>query len=225
MAKLKKKTILVDMEGVESGGRKVDDGDYTAVVHKVEQKESKEGNEMLVVQWKITSKSSKGSIVYDNVSLLPQALWRLKTILECIGEEVPDGVLELDPDDLVGKEARIEITNEKYEGKDRPKITGFGSLEDKGTDDDDDDKKDKDDDDDDDEKDDDDEDKPAPKKVTKPDARVGKSKFRVGHKVRFTDDEDKSHKGTIIELDDDTAKVEDAKGEEWEIDVSELEAA
>lgn len=221
MAKIKRKTITIDMEGVESGGRKVDDGDYIAVIHECKLAKSKEDNDMLKVQWKITSKTAKGAIVFDNVSLLPQALWRLKTILECIGEEVPDGALELDPSDLEGKEARIEITNEKYEGKNQPKITGFGSLEDKGSEEEEEPEEEVEEEA---EEEEEEEPKKTGKKIGKADARVGKPKFRVGHKVKFTDEDEKPHKGTIIELDDDTAKVEDVKGEEWEIDISELEA-
>lgn len=221
MAKLKKKVISVDMEGVESGGRKVPDGDYVAEIHECKLAESKEGNEMLKIQWKISGPSCKGAIVFDNVSLLPQALWRLKTLLECLGEDVPDGVLELDPSDLEGKEARLEITNEKYEGKDQPRITSYGSMEDKGPDAGDEAEAEP-------EAEAEEEEEPkkaSAKKVTKPDERVGKSKFKLGQRVKFTDDEDKSHKGTIIELEDTTAKVEDAKGDEWEIEVSELETA
>lgn len=120
--------LKLDFEGVESGSRAVADGTYAAAIDSAEEDESSEGNPML----KLTHKLKNGAKLFDNVSLLPQALWRLKTLLECIGEEVPDGEYELDPADLIGKELMIEVTNEKWQGKDRPKVTGYGTIEDEG---------------------------------------------------------------------------------------------
>lgn len=121
----KKSTIKVDFEGIESGGgRAVADGVYSATIDKVEEEESSEGNPMLKLEYKLKN----GARLYDNVSLLPQALWRFKTLLEVVGVEVEDGEMEIDPADLVGKELKVEVTNEKWQGKDRPKVTGYDSA-------------------------------------------------------------------------------------------------
>lgn len=124
----RRRSITVDMEGVESGGKIVPDGTYNAKVEEIEEKESSNENDMLVVKWRILSGKGKGGLVWDNISLTPQALWRLKGLLEALEIEVPDGSMDLDIDELIGQEASIQITNEKYEGKDRPRVTGYGSA-------------------------------------------------------------------------------------------------
>jgi hypothetical protein len=123
----KRRTVTVDMEGVESGGKIVPDGTYEAIIESVEEKESSNDNPMIVVKWKLTSGKGKGGMVWDNLPLVPQALWRLKGMLEALGVEVPDGSMDLDLTELEGQECSVQITNENFEGKDRPKVTGYGT--------------------------------------------------------------------------------------------------
>lgn len=183
MAKSSKKSrkggIKVDFEGVESGGgRAVKDGVYQATVDKVEETESNEGNPLLKVEYKLKN----GARLYDNISLLPQALWRFKTLLECVGLEVEDGEMEIDPDDLIGKELKVEVTNERWEGKDRPKVTGYDNAgEDESEEDGDGEKAD------DDAEDDDDEDE---KKSSKKDKKKDKKKSKKDDDDEDDDDED-----------------------------------
>lgn len=231
--------VTVDMSGVESGGgRPCRDGRWKAYPTAVELTESESsGNEYFKFRWKITSGPDKGATVWDNVSLTPQALWRLKTLMETMDMDVPNGVVEVDPDDFVGEdnEIVIEITNEKYQGKDQPRITGFGGEETEEDDDDDDkpkkpkagkksSKDDDDDDDDDADDDDDDDDDKSSKKVGKEDKRVGKTpKIKEGSKVQFEDDDGKTVKGIVTEIEDDTVKIEDKKGDEWEVPLESVE--
>lgn len=234
-SKTKKKAgVEVDMSGVESGGgRPCRDGRWKAYPTSCELVESSAGNDMLKFRWKITSGPDKGATVWDNASLVPQALWRLKTLMETMDIEVPDGVMDLDPDDFVGEdhEIVIEVTNEKYQGKDQPRITGFGGEETEEEEDDPPAKKPskkpsskKDDDDQDDQGDDDDQDDPPKKTVGKKDPKLGKTpKIKEGSKVQFEDDDGKVVKGTVTEIDDDTVKVEDKKGEEWEVPLDAVE--
>jgi len=233
-AKKKGWSVEVDFEGVESGGFTLDDGTYQAEIVKAESTESSEGNPMLVLGWVVTEGKKKGTkLNFDNVSLMPQALWKLKGLLEALEVEVPDGALEIEESDLVGGQCGIEVTNETYEGKKRPKITGYvsggegGESSDDDDDDDDDDKKvakkpakkaDKAKDDDDADDEDDDGDKKVGKKPSKT------AKFKEGQRVKFRDDKDKLVKGKVVEIEGDTAKVEDAEGDTWELEVSDLEA-
>lgn len=240
----KSKSTSVDFSGVESGGFAVADGRYLAYPQSVEKTEAESGNEMFKFKWKIVGPKSKGAVVFDNAVLVPQSLWRLKTILEMLGFEVPDGEMDIDEKDLEGEEhtVGIEITNEKYKGKDQPRITGFfnaseleeGESEEKDDDDKDDDaedekpskpkkkgaKKAEDDDNDDDDDDDDDkeDEKPADKKL-------GKTKVKVGSKVTFEDEKGKTIRATVTEIEGKDAKVEEKDGTEWEISVEDLELA
>jgi hypothetical protein len=253
MAKSSKKSrkggIKVDFEGVESGGgRAVKDGVYSATIDKVEESESKDGNAMLSLQYKLKN----GARIFDNISLLPQALWRFKTLLECCGEEVPDGELEIDPDDLVGKELKVEVTNERWEGKDRPKVTGYDTAgedeaeeEEAEEEEEDDDKKsskkskgkdkkkskkdeeEEEEDDSDSEEEEEEEEEEDDKKSSKKKSKDSKkSKFKTGQKVKFKNEKGKTVKGVVTDVDGDTIKVEDKEGEEWELDADdEIEAA
>ncbi len=246
----KGRIITVDFEGVEAGARKVADGNYVAEITEVQETESKSSGEpMLSLKWKITSKKGAGALLYDNISLQPQALWRLKGLMEALGEEVPDSSMEIDLSDLEGKSVAIEVTNEIYEGKERPRITayfpeedfketGASKKKDKDEDEEDEDedeplhnkskstkksKVDSDDEEEDEDEDNEDDEEDEDEKSSK--RKSSSSKFKVKQRVKFRDEDGKLVKGTITELDGDTAKVEDADGDEWEIDVSELQAA
>lgn len=229
----KGKIVKVDFEGVEAGGRSCPDGVYEAEITSVTEEESSAGNDMLVAKWKILSGKGKGATIWDNLSLTPQALWRLKGLLEALEVEVPDGAMDLDIEELVGKTCSIEITNEKYEGKDRPKITNYGSAgEGEETEEEEEEEEapkkasakkksskkiDEDEPEDEESEDEEEEERPTKKKVTS-------KKIKEGSKVQFEDEDGKTIKATVLEIDDDTARVEDKNGDEYELDVSDLEA-
>ena len=125
----KSKSIEVDFSGVESGGgRKVPDGEYLLKVTEVESKESSSGNPMLVFKYKIANGPFSGAVVWDNVSLTPQALWRFRTLLECFGLNPGDGKFKVDPDKYVGKTVFVEVANETYQGKEKARIATFLSA-------------------------------------------------------------------------------------------------
>ena len=115
--------IAVDFTGVESGGKSVPDGDYLLECTSCEDKESDNGT-YLAWKWKVVEGPSKGASVYDNTSLQPQALWRLKTLFECMGIDV-DGKMNINPDAYKGKQVMATIANETYQGKQKPRISGF----------------------------------------------------------------------------------------------------
>lgn len=121
----KRSDVTVDFTGVESGGgRAIPDGEYLLEVVEVTEKESQEGNTYLAWKWKVQDGPYKGAAVYDNTSLKPAALWRLKTLLECLGMEV-GGKLGLNLAELKGKSLLVEVANETYQGKQKPRVTNF----------------------------------------------------------------------------------------------------
>ena len=124
--KAKANTISVDFTDVEAGGGvPTPDGYYVGTVTSAEKDVSSNGNEMIVVRWK----TNIGSTVFDRFMLLPQSLWVLRTALDCMGYDTPDGPFEFDPDDLVGQKCGLEVINEEYEEKDQPRITGYMTEE------------------------------------------------------------------------------------------------
>ena len=68
--------------------------------------------------------------VWDNVSLTPQARWRLQQVLEAItGEEWRDDSMQLDPRDLLGKEFEASLIHSTYEGKTNAKVKDYFQAE------------------------------------------------------------------------------------------------
>lgn len=109
--------IRVDFTDVESSG-KVSEGRQLAEVVECEVKTSDNtGNDY--INWKL---KTKGGTIYHTTSLQPQALWNLRNTLEAMGLEVPQSPLDLDLDEYPGLELGIEVENEVYQGKKRPRI-------------------------------------------------------------------------------------------------------
>lgn len=205
--KSKKNTVSVDFDGVEAGGFSIiPDGHYPMHPIKITEEESQEGNPYLAWTWKVKGGQYDGAKAPDNTSLQPQALWRLRMILEALGQDVPDGVMDIDLDEIIGEEnlCMIEIVNEEYEGRDKPRPVGFSPY-----------------------RADDDEEvggEEKPKKSEKSKKSKKPKKLKVGTKVSFEDEEGDEIKGVIVEIKDDDAVIEDTSGEEWEVGLDELTA-
>jgi len=216
----KKSGISVDFSNTETSGV-LEEGDYLVEVDEVEDKESSTGNPMLVFTFKVTEGEGKGRKLFHNCSLQPQALFNLRAVLEALGNEVPQGVLELDPSDLIGQTCGVSVNHEQYEGKTKARIAEFFDASELGeatetepeapT-------------------------KPAAKPAPKasapePEAKPAASKkkkaepeeptFAVGDLVSFTDDDGDELSGKVTEITGDTASVKVGK-EIWELDLSDL---
>lgn len=217
----KKSTIAVDFSDTETQAT-IEEGDYALIVDDVEKKESENsGADYLAITFKIKDGPFEGKKVYHNCSLQPQALFNLRGVLEALGFEVPQGVMELDPADMIGETCGGTVQLEVYEGKKRPRIVEFFSADELG------------------------EEataKPAAKaapakKAAEPEAPAAKPAAKkkaapkeepadepaieIGSKVSFTDDEGDEQLGKVTAIEDDTATVKVGK-EEWEISLSEL---
>ncbi len=118
----KSSTVTVDFTDVEAGGgMPTPDGYYVAEIMSAKQEVAASGNDMIEVRWK----THIGSTVFDRFVLVPQSLWVLRTALNCMGYDTPDGPFDIDIDDLVGDKCGLEIQNEEYEEKDQPRVTGY----------------------------------------------------------------------------------------------------
>lgn len=219
----KKAGISVDFSDTESQAS-LPEGDFLFEVDEVEQKTSENsGNDYLSITFKVAEGEFKGKKVWHNCSLQPQALFNLRGVLEALGFEVPQGVMELDPADMIGETCGGTVQLEVYEGKKRPRIVEFFSAEELGEE----------------------EEpakpaaKPAAKKAepaeepaAKPAAKKKAAKkeepeeptIEAGSKVTFTDDEGEELEGKVLSIDGDTATVKVGK-EEWEISLDELTLA
>jgi hypothetical protein len=130
-ARKRKKTVRVNFKDAKSN--RIPEGAYPAKVVGAEIKSSKQSGEDYV-EWKfeVLSGDCEGRVAYFNNSLQPQALWRLRETLEALGVEVPDGAMDIDPDEYVGCEAEISVIESEYEGKRQSKIDDVLPLSKKG---------------------------------------------------------------------------------------------
>ena len=156
MAKKSKKGIKLNFDGVETGYKAVPEGTYEVRVKEIEAGTSQANAPKLDFKFEIISGKNKGSLLFYTCSLQPQALFKLKVVLEALGYEIPEGNFNLDIDELIDLECSVEVAHETYEGKKRARIVEFITSDDDDDSDEDDDSED--DDDDDDSEDEDDED-------------------------------------------------------------------
>lgn len=123
--KRKKAGWKVDFTGVESGGKVLSEGRHLLQVDSIEEKEGESSGEpYLAVKFKVVSDKGSGTPVYDNFSLQPQSLWKLRGMLESMGVEV-DGEFEFTSDDLADHTVGAEIVHEEYQGKVKNRISGY----------------------------------------------------------------------------------------------------
>lgn len=129
-SKGRKKTIKVDFEGVESGGT-LDEGSHIVEIVEAEIREGSSGHDYINLKLKATEDDEQaGRVMYHTCSLQPQALFNLRNVLQAIGHDVPNGMYEFDPDDMVGGICKVEVIHEKYEGKDRARAVSFDPMTD-----------------------------------------------------------------------------------------------
>ena len=209
----KKGGVSVNFDGVEAGGRSLVNGQYLFEVDGVpEVKTSVEsGNEYITWVLKVAEGKGKGRKVWHNTSLQPQALWNLRGMLEAMGIEVDEGEMDLELEEFEGVQVGGVVVNEKYEGRDRPRIAEFIAVEDLV-----------DDGEDEDEDEEEEEEAPPPKRGRPTKGKKSAPSFKVGQKVTFEDD-DEEFTGKITELGEDVATVKVGK-ELFEIELTDLTA-
>lgn len=231
-----KNVVSVDFTDVESGGGiPTPDGYYVGEIVKAEQEVSQNGNDMITVRWK----TNINSTVFDRFVLVPQSLWVLRTALECMGIDVPDGPFDFDVDDLVGNTCGLEITNEEYEEKDQPRVTGYlptetaeqyiaesgGEVAPPDEEEEEYEEEDEE------EVEEEEEEAPPPPKKKASKKKASKKKtskstaLRPGARVIFEDEDGEEYQGVIEGIEDDIAIVVDDEEGEWEIPVAELKKA
>jgi len=97
---------------------------YDATVFNCEMKTGKDsGQPYLNWEFNIQTPGFEKRKAWYITSLQPNALWNLKSLLEAItGEEVPEGPIEFEPNDLFGRPCKLSIKNEDYQGKTVDKV-------------------------------------------------------------------------------------------------------
>jgi hypothetical protein len=223
-ARAAKATIAVDFTDTESTGV-IPEIDVLAAVDEVEKKTSDDsGKDYLAFTFKVTQPEEyAGRKLFHNCSLQPQALFNLRGLLEALGFEVPQGVMELDPADLLNEVCGISVVHEEYQGKTKARVGEFflaselGEAEEASP-----------------------PPPPAPGPATKAVKKAAapaptqapapaaakkvvrkKTAVAAGVDVKFTDDEGVEHSGQVTALEGTTATVLEGE-DEWELETTEL---
>lgn len=122
-------SVNLDLSGVEVSRRAIPEGTYAVVVNKAELTKSREGNNMIKMEFEVTEGLHKGAKLFENCSLQPQALFKLKSVMLALGMNIPEGSFDLDTNDLVGLNCEVEVGHETYEGKKRARILEYINAE------------------------------------------------------------------------------------------------
>ena len=130
-------SVNVDLSGVETSRKTIPEGVYTLVVDSATQKSSQGGNPMIAFEFSVAEGKYQGSKLYENCSLQPQALFKLKSVLIALGLEIPNKAFDLDLKDLIGLTCEVEVGHEVYEGKKRARILEYIDPSDSDSDEDD----------------------------------------------------------------------------------------
>lgn len=131
-------SVNVDLSGVEASRKAIPEGTYEVVVNEATQKNSRDGNPMISFEFEVAEGAHKGAKLYENCSLQPQALFKLKSVLLALGMDIPNKAFDLNLRDLIGLTCEVEVGHETYEGKKRARILQYNDPEDTQEEDDDD---------------------------------------------------------------------------------------
>jgi len=118
----KKSSQVVTVNLSEAVGGNVPEGAYLMEVVEAEKTESQAGNDTISWKMKVADGPHSNKLLYYNTSLLPQALWNLRGLVEALGYEIEDGDMDLDLSAFVGDQFVGVVAHETYEGKKRPRI-------------------------------------------------------------------------------------------------------
>lgn len=117
--------ITLDFSSVREGSnfspRRLPEGSYLATVAKVESKESKAGNPMLVYT---LIPVEHPTAVYPYYILLDEKqLWKFRALLLAAGKDVPKRKVTVDPESIVGKKIMIYLEDDVWEGREKSVVT------------------------------------------------------------------------------------------------------
>ena len=137
--KSRESSVNIDLSGVEVSRKVIPEGTYQVVVNEAKMGKSKEDKPKVAFEFEVSEGPNKGFKLFENCSLQPQALFKLKSLLMALGVDIPDGAFDLNLKDLIGLTCEVEVGHEVYEGKKRARILEFINPAESGEDDDEDD--------------------------------------------------------------------------------------
>ena len=118
--------ITLDFSNVREGStfspRRLLEGSYLATIAKVESKDSKAGNPMLV--YTIIPVEHPTAVYPYYILLDERQLWKFRALLLAAGKEVPKRKVTVDPESIVGTQIMIDLEDDEWEGREKSTIAG-----------------------------------------------------------------------------------------------------
>lgn len=118
--------ITLDFSNVREGStfspRRLLEGSYLATIAKVESKDSKAGNPMLV--YTIIPVEHPTAVYPYYILLDERQLWKFRALLLAAGKEVPKRKVTVDPESIVGAQIMIDLEDDEWEGREKSTIAG-----------------------------------------------------------------------------------------------------
>jgi hypothetical protein len=117
--------IMISKEDLE--GTQCPPGTWVARIDRVTERESEKKNKVILLGWKVVgSEPPAGSDVLENITLVPEAMWKLAEVFEATGF-TPDAD-GFETADLKGLECRIVVAEEEYQGRKRAKVMSHARV-------------------------------------------------------------------------------------------------
>jgi len=124
----KTRSVSVDFTGVDTGGggRLLPEATYKFELVELEEEQGQDSGEpYLAGVFKVVEGEYEGTKAYDNFSLQPQALWKLRSFLESAGYQTEEGPMEIPYDDMVGLIGEADVIHEEYKKKTKHRINSW----------------------------------------------------------------------------------------------------
>ena len=120
--------INVHLDDVSDTGFELfPDGTYLVTIQPSSKiKQSDAGGAYIMCIAKCDEGELEGKLIGWNCSLLPQALWNLKAMLEVIGIEWDEEGFELE--DLFDKQLLIDVSTRQWNNEDRNQVDGYHTV-------------------------------------------------------------------------------------------------
>lgn len=119
MSKTKASKKALDFSDVKDGSifstTHLEEGDYSAKIIQVEDRESKDGEDMWVFAIQLNDRKSAVYPFY--CKLVENQLWKLRNLLIAAGKSVPKKRVAVDPNSIVGKAIGVTLEDDEYEGR------------------------------------------------------------------------------------------------------------
>ncbi|AWN07813.1 single strand DNA binding protein [Microbacterium phage Hendrix] len=123
-------TMVIDLSNYKDRvGARVTPGRYRVVVEDVEPDQSKAGNPMINLWFRIIGGDFDGQTLVDRLTVTEKALFRVVAFLNAIGLPTPKGKIQINPQKFLGQRLEVDVDDgEPYNGRVKSEVRGYMRL-------------------------------------------------------------------------------------------------